>query len=61
MGYEAGVAYLFWMSVAVATFIIVGFIYACIPVKAENKVGGRDDEPQRKRRRIRHDAPAIKR
>ena len=38
MGYEAGIAYLFWMSVAVAAFVIVGFIYACLPVKPENRI-----------------------
>ena len=60
MGYEAGIAYLFWMSVAVAAFVIVGFIYACLPVKPENRIGTRREAPQR-RRRIRHDQPAIRR
>ncbi|MDQ0321568.1 hypothetical protein QO002_003706 [Pararhizobium capsulatum DSM 1112] len=63
MGYEAGVAYLFWMSVAVATFLIAGFIYACWPVKSENRINvpnGYEPASQRKRRRIRHDAPAIR-
>ncbi|KQV38510.1 MULTISPECIES: hypothetical protein [unclassified Rhizobium] len=62
MGYEAGIAYLFWMSVAVAAFVIVGFISACLPVKPENRIGTTNDEatPQR-RRRIRHDQPAIRR
>lgn len=62
MGYEAGIAYLFWMSVAVAAFVIVGFIYACLPVKPENRIGTRaDTPPPQRRRRIRHDQPAIRR
>lgn len=63
MGYEAGVAYLFWMSIAVAVFVITGFIYACIPAKPEKRVGKADSEAtaQRRRRRIRHDQPAIRR
>ncbi len=61
MGYEAGVAYLFWMSAAVAVFLFAGFVYACLPVKGQDRIGTAAEAPQRKRRRIRHDAPAIKR
>ena len=62
VGYEAGVAYLFWMSVAVAAFLIIGFIYACIPVRPEDRIGVKSEEPapQRKRRRVRRDQPAIR-
>lgn len=64
MGYESGIAYLWWMSAAVAAFLLIGFIYACWPIKPEHRIGTTRSEDesmgQRKRRRIRHDGPAIR-